>query len=296
MAPMDQWISLPYEDWRPTRDTLHMYLQMVGKLRVALSPFEPQWGHVPYYVTARGLTTSPVPAGLSTFEAEFDLLGHELVMRTSDGAIERRPLGGDVADFYGDVATMLQRLGISTRITPMPQEVDDPIPFPDDHTHGTYVGEHAARFFRVLSTVDVVLKEHRARFRGKTTPVQFFWGTFDLAVARYSGRAVDPPPGAGLLRRVSGDAEQICCGWWAGDVHLRQPAFFAYGYPSVEGIENVAVRPEGASWSQSAGEFILPYDAVREADDPRGRIHEFVESTYAETARLMAWPPELVSS
>lgn len=292
---MDQWPSLPYDEWRPTRDTLHMYLQVVGKLRVALSPFEPQWGHVPFYVTARGLTTSPVPSELRTFDAEFDLVGHELVVRTSDGATERRPLGGDVADFYGDVTAILDRLGVAARITPTPQEVDEPIPFPDDHTHGTYVAAQASRFFRVLSMVDVVMKEHRAPFRGKTTPVQFFWGTFDLALTRFSGREVQPPPGSGLLRRVGGDAEQICCGWWSGDVRTRQPAFFAYGYPSAEGIENAAVRPEGASWSERAGEFILPYDAVREAVDPRRRIHEFMESTYEETARLMGWPPELMS-
>ena len=177
----------------------------------------------------------------------------------------------------------------------MPQEIEDPIPFPDDHKHGTYVAAHAERFFRVLSMVDVVMKEHRAKFRGRTSPVHFFWGTFDLALTRYSNRNLEPPAGADLIRRVGGDAEQICCGWWPGDVHVREPAFYAYGYPQPEGVENAQVRPEKASWSEAAGEFVLPYEAVREAEDPRGRIHEFVESTYAETARLMSWPPDLVS-
>jgi hypothetical protein len=270
-----------------------MYAQVVGKLRLALSPFEPQWGHVPLYVTARGLTTSPVPSGLRTFDAELDLLGHELVFRTADGAVERRRLGGDVADFYRDVTRILELLQLPVTITPMPQEVDDPIPFPEDRTHGTYVAAHAERFFRVLSMVDVVLKEHRARFRGRTTPVHFFWGTFDLALTRYSGRDVEPPPDAGLMRRVGGDAEQICCGWWPGDVHERQPAFYAYGYPAPAGIERMPVKPEGAAWNERAGEFILPYAAVRESDDPRRRIHEFVQSTYEEASRLMKWPAAL---
>jgi uncharacterized protein DUF5996 len=271
-----------------------MYMQVVGKLRLALSPPEPQWGHVTFYVTGRGLTTSPLPVGLRTFDAEFDLIGHELVLRASDGAVDRRPLGGDVAGFYRDVMRMLERLGVEVTISPMPQEVDDPIPFPDDHVHETYVGDHASRFFRVLAMVDIVMKEHRARFRGRTTPVHFFWGTFDLALTRYSGRDVEPPQGAGLLRRVGGDAEQICFGWWPGDVHVREAAFYAYGYPAPPGIEQVHVRPNGAAWSERSGEFVLAYDAVRETDDPRRRIHEFAESTYEEASRLMDWPKELL--
>jgi uncharacterized protein DUF5996 len=290
---MARWPRLPYDEWRPTRDTLHMYMQVVGKLRLALSPFEPQWGHVPFYVTARGLTTSPLPSGPRTFDVEFDLVGHELVFRTCDGTVERRPLGGDVADFYHDVVRILERLGVEAAITPMPQEVEDPIPFPEDHEHGTYVGAHAERFFRVLSLVDVVMKEHRARFRGRTSPVHFFWGTFDLALTRYSGRDVEPPAGAGLMRRVGGDAEQICCGWWPGDVHSHEPALYAYGYPQPEGIEQVQVRPDAAAWSDRSGEFFLAYDAVCESDDPGRRIHEFMESTYAEAARLMRWPETL---
>ena len=218
-----QWPALPYEDWRETKDTLHMYTQVIGKLRLALSPPEPQWGHVPLYVTARGLTTSPIPVGLGAFDAELDLLAHELVIRCSDGKVERRPLGGDVASFYEDVIRMLQRMDVAVEISVVPSEVNDPIPFPDDRTHDTYVAEHATRFFRVLSMVDVVLKEHRASFRGRTTPVQFFWGTFDLALTRYSGRAVEPPTDAGVIRRLGGDAEVICAGWWPGDQRLQIP-------------------------------------------------------------------------
>ena len=273
-----------------------MYAQVIGKLRLALSPPEPQWAHVPLYVTARGLTTSPIPVGLRTIDAELDLLTHELVIRSSDGRVERRPLGGDVASFYADVMRMLQEMDVSVAISVVPSEVSDPIPFPDDHTHDTYVAEHARRFFEVLSMVDVVMKEHRAAFRGRTTQVQFFWGTFDLALTRYSGRAVEPPSGAGIIRRLGGDAEVICAGWWAGDQRVKYPALFAYGYPAPDGIERVPVQPREAEWSSAAGEFLLPYDAVRSSREPRRAIHEFLNSTYRGAASLMGWSSELTTS
>ncbi len=283
------WPALPYEEWHETRDTLHMYTQVVGKLRLVLSPFEPQWGHVPFYLTARGLTTSPMPVGDRTIDAEFDLIAHELVLRASDGVTERRPLGGAVADFYADVMRMLRRMEVEVAITTLPSEVSDPIRFPDDRTHDTYVGEHASRFFEVLSRVDSVLKEHRARFRGKTTPVQFYWGTFDLAVTRYSGRAVDAPADRGVIARVGGDAEVICAGWWPGDQRSRNAAFFAYGYPAPAGLEQATIAPDGAAWSGRAGEFLLPYDAVRTTPDPRRAIHQFLDSTYGAAAAIMGW-------
>jgi len=291
-----QWPALPYEDWRETKDTLHMYTQVIGKLRLALSPPEPQWGHVPLYVTARGLTTSPIPVGLGAFDAELDLLAHELVIRCSDGKVERRPLGGDVASFYEDVIRMLQRMDVAVEISVVPSEVNDPIPFPDDRTHDTYVAEHATRFFRVLSMVDVVLKEHRASFRGRTTPVQFFWGTFDLALTRYSGRAVEPPTDAGVIRRLGGDAEVICAGWWPGDQRLQNAAFFAYGYPAPDGIDRVAVQPREAAWNPSAGEFLLPYDSARSSSETRRAIHDFLKSTYSGAANLMGWGSELTEA
>jgi len=290
------WPALPYEEWRETKDTLHMYAQVIGKLRLALSPPEPQWAHVPLYLTARGLTTSPIPVGLRTIDAELDLLAHELVIRSSDGRVERRPLGGDVASFYADVMRMLQKIDVSVAISVVPSEVSDPIPFPDDRTHDTYVAEHARRFFQVLSMVDVVMKEHRAAFRGRTTQVQFFWGTFDLALTRYSGRAVEPPSGAGIIRRLGGDAEVICAGWWAGDQRVKYPALFAYGYPAPDGIERVPVQPREAEWSSAAGEFLLPYDAVRSSREPRRAIHEFLNSTYRGAASLMGWSSELTTS
>lgn len=290
-----EWPALPYEEWRDTRDTLHMYAQVIGKLRLALSPFEPGWANVALYVTARGLSTSPVPFGLRTFDAELDLHDHVLVLRTSDGQTERRPLGGTVADFYHDVMDALRRMGIDISISVTPSEVPDPIPFTEDRLHATYDAAHATRFHRVLSMVDVVMKEYRAQFRGRITPVHFFWGSFDLAVTRYSGRLVQPPPGEGVIRHFSSDAEEICTGWWPGDYRLASPAFFSYAYPSPIGIEDVAVEPAEAGWSPAAGEFLLTYDAARSHADPRGAIRGFLTSTYAAAAQRMRWSNELTA-
>jgi Family of unknown function (DUF5996) len=287
------WPALPYEEWRATRDTLHMYTQVLGKLRLTLSPFEPEWGNVPLYVTARGLTTSPIPIGLGTIDAELDLLDHVLVLRSSDGRIERRPLGGAVADFYSDVMSTLARVGVDVAISVLPSEVADPIPFPDDRDHATYDPTQVERFFQVLSMVDVIFRQHRAGFHGRTTPVQFFWGTFDLALIRYSGRAITPPPGAGVIMRYGGDAEQICAGWWPGDERHRYPAFYAYGFPKHAGLEEATIAPPGAEWNAEVGEFLLSYDAARSASDPTQAVLDFVRSTYDSAATLMGWDPEL---
>jgi Family of unknown function (DUF5996) len=288
----DEWPSLPYEEWRHTRDTLHMYTQVIGKLRLALSPFEPQWANVPLYLSARGLTTTPIPIGLRTLDAEFDLIDHALVLRTSDGRVERRPLGGAVADFYQDVMRALARLGVDVAISVVPSEVAHPIPFPEDRTHSTYEPEQAARFFRVLSTVDILAKGHRAGFHGRTSPVQFFWGTFDLALIR-SGKPTPLPAVSSVIRHYGLDAEVICTGWWPGDERFPFPAFYAYGYPQPEGIEDriAAIQPNAATWQ--GGEFILPYDAVRSLPDPRHAVLEFFRTTYENAANLMGWDPEL---
>ncbi len=280
MAASSIWAPLPYEEWHATRDTLHMYAQIVGKLRLALSPPEPHWAHVVLYVTSRGLGTSPIPAGSRTFDAELDLLSHELVLRTSDGAVRRRALGGDVADFHRDVMQLLGALDITAKFSELPSEVTDPIPFSEDHKHGTYVKEHAEAFFRVLSMVDVELKRHRARFNGRTSPVQFYWGSFDLALTRFSSRS----------------AEQINAGWWPGDERIPYPAFYAYGSPKPVGIEEAPVEPKGARWDATAGEFLMPYDEVRSTPDPALSIRRFCETTYAGAARLMGWDPALIPS
>lgn len=293
-ASVTEWPALPYDEWRATRDTLHMYAQIIGKLRLALSPFEPQWGNVPFYVTTRGLTTSPMRIGGRALEAEFDLLGHDLVLHTSTGEVQRRPLGGDVADFYADVMRTLRDWRIDVSIWPVPTEVSRPIPFQEDHTHNTYDADHATRFFDVLSKVDLVMKQHRAGFRGRTTPVQFFWGTFDLALIRHSGRAVAPRQGAGFIERVGGDAEGICAGWWPGDEGTPYPAFFAYAYPAPEGIDRISIRPTSATWDVQKREFLLPYEAARAARDPRQAVLDFLRTTYAGAAELLGMDEALV--
>jgi hypothetical protein len=290
---MTDWPALPYAEWRPTRDTVHMYTQVLGKLRLALSPFEPEWGHVALYVTSRGLTTSPLPVGLRTVDAELDLLEHVVVLRSSDGRTERRPLGGSVAEFYTEVMAALRRMDVDVVISTVPSEVDDPIPFPDDTEHATYHGDQAARFFEVLSMVTVLLKEHRARFRGRSTPVHFFWGSFDLALTRFSGRRAQAPAGSGVIARVGGDAEQICAGWWPGNERLPFAAFYAYGYPAPDGVADMPVQPRSARWNAVAGEHLLEYDAARAEPDARTAILQFLGSTYAGTAALLGWDTDL---
>lgn len=292
---METWPALPYEDWRDTLATLHMYSQVIGKLRVAQSPFEPEWANVGLYLTPRGLTTSAIPHGLACFDAEFDFVDHELVLRASNEAVERIALSGqDVANFYQQVMEGLKHLGMPVAITELPQEVPDPIPFPEDRQHHTYDPAYARRFWEILSRIDIVMKRHRARFWGKTSPVHFFWGSFDLATTRFSGRPAMPPAGAGTIMRYAEDAEQISAGFWAGDERMPFPAFYAYGYPQPSGCDGVVCRPEDASWIPEAGLFVLGYDAVREAPDPVEAITEFLESTYEACAELMDWPAGLL--
>ena len=292
-STVSDWLPLPYAEWRETRDTLHMYAQVIGKLRLALSPFEPHWMNVPLYVTARGLTTSPLPVGSRTLEASFDFIDNALVLASSDGAIERRVLGGAVADFYADVMRALGRLGIEVKLSTLPQEVADPIPFPDDRTHHVYDPVQALRFHEVVSRVDAVLKEHHAGFFGKSPPVCFFWGTFDLAVLRSGGKRVVPRPEAETIERFSATAEVICGGWWPGDPRYPDPAFYAYAFPKPEGIESAAIEPAGAAWSPVIGEFLLPYATVQASADPRSAILDFLRSTYAVGADRLGWPDDL---
>jgi len=247
---------------------------------------------VPLYLSARGLTTTPIPIGSRTLDAEFDLIDHALVLRTSDGRVERRPLGGAVADFYQDVMRALARLGVDVAISVVPSEVANPIPFPEDRTHTTYEPEQAARFFRVLSVVDIVAKAHRAGFRGRSSLVQFFWGTFDLALIR-SGRPMPLPDVPSVIRHYGADAEVICAGWWPGDERVPYPAFYAYGYPKPDGGELAVIQPSAAKWMEDIGEFILPYDVVRALPDPRHAVLEFFRTTYQHAATQLGWAAEL---
>jgi len=214
----------------------------------------------------------------------------------NDGRLERVALRArPVAEFYRELMDRLEALGINVSITTTPSEVDNPIPFPQDTIHAAYDPDWAHRFWRLLARIDLVLKEHRGRFRGRTTPVSFWWGTFDLAVARYSGRPVEPPPDAGIIRRVGGDAEQVCVGFWPGNSKFPEPAFFAYAYPMPDGLAETVIRPDAARWNPTLGEFILPYEAVRRSRDPRQAILDFAESTFQAGARLQRWDPTLLT-
>ncbi|HEY4845743.1 MAG TPA: DUF5996 family protein [Candidatus Dormibacteraeota bacterium] len=291
-----EWPELPYEAWAPTMETLHMKLQVIGKVRLALTRREPQWANVPLYLTARGLTTSPMWSGETGFAIDVDLIDHEVVIAVHDGRIERVALRArPVADFYHDLLDRLHALDINPEISTTPSEVTNPIPFPDDRVHAAYEPDWAHRFWRLLARIDLVLKEHRGRFRGKVSPVSFWWGTFDLSVSRFSGRPAEPPAEWDIIRRVGGDAEQACVGFWPGNEQLREPAFFAYTYPKPAGVEEASIGPKGAGWNPSIGEFILPYESVRQSPDPRLAILEFAESTFQAGASRQRWDPALLT-
>lgn len=292
-----EWPELPYKAWRETKQTLHLYLQVIGKLRLALAPMEPQWGQVPLYLTARGLNTSPIPHRNGAFDVDVDFVDHTVAVRTRQGRIERIGLEPrTVADFYRELMAALERAGVPVEISTQATEVPDPIPYPDDTEHRSYQPEWAHRFWSALLSADTVLKEHRARFRGKTSPVHFFWGTCDLAYTRFSGRPLVPPADAGIIERYGGDAEQAAAGFWPGDEKTPFPAFFAYTYKKPTGIEEAPLRPDAAYWSTELGEFLLPYDAVRTAPDPRQTLLDFLESTYRAGAKHADWPAELATA
>ncbi len=267
-----------------------MYTQVVGKIRLALGPMTNHWWHVPLYVTARGLTTSPMPYGERTFQMDFDLFEHQLVVQTSDGEVRRIALGPAVKDFYREVMATLRALGIDVRTWPRPVEVPEPIPFAQDDRHATYDPAAAHRFWQVLRRVDRVFHTFRGRFTGKSSPVHFFWGSFDLAVTRFSGRPAAPRPDADLITRLSYNAELSSLGFWPGGGEVKGAAFYSYMFPQPAGLEQQKVRPDAALYHARLGEFLLLYDDVRTAADPAQLILEFGQSTYEAGARLQGWP------
>ena len=285
----ESWPALPFAEWDETRATLHMVTQILGKLKLALLPMEPEWGQVPLWVTPRGLTTGPLPGGSGTFSVHLDLVDHTLAMVDSAGRRTALPLRPPVARIYADVMEALGELDVSVEVSTLPSEVSDPIPFPDDTEHAAYDRDAVERFRRALVLVDLALREFRADFRGRTTPVSFWWGTFDLGVTRFSGRAVTPPPHAGAIMRHAMDAEESCVGFWPGDARFPEPAFFAYAYPPPDAYADASIEPPAALWSAELGEFVLRYDDVRSAASPREEILSFCRSTYDVAATLGAW-------
>lgn len=285
-----EWPSLPLEAWRDTCATLHMYTQIIGKVRLALSPMMNEWWQVPLYLTARGLGTSPIAHDRRTFDVELDFIDHAVIFRASDGQIQRLPLvPRAVADFYAEVMGTLGAMGLGVSIFEKPVEVPSPVPFPQDRQHAAYDPEYARRHWEILRRLDVVFKRFRARFTGKASPVHFFWGSFDLAVSRFSGRPVAPRPGADRITRVAYDEEVSSLGFWPGGQGIDGPALYSYMAPEPPGFAQRRVQPAEAFYDPGLHEFVLMYDVVRRARDPEEMILTFAQSTYDAGATLAGW-------
>jgi hypothetical protein len=291
-----QWPELPFAQGRETWSTLHLWTQVVGKVRLVQTPWVNHSWHVPFYVTVRGLTTSPIPYGGRTLEIDFDLSTQRLAMRTDDGAERVIPLVAQpVAAFYDAVMHGLAELGMPVRIHTMPNEIADAVPFERDVAPRHYEPEYAARLWRALLQIDRVLKAFRARFIGKCSPVHFFWGSFDLAVTRFSGREAPPHPGGvpnfpDWVAREAYSHEVSSAGFWPGGGAIDYPAFYSYAYPAPQGFATARIEPEAAFYATALGEFVLPYEVVRSAASPDETLLAFLQSTYEAAADLGGWP------
>ncbi|HXJ89020.1 MAG TPA: DUF5996 family protein [Candidatus Binatia bacterium] len=290
IASSEIWPALPLNDWGPTYHNLHMWTQIVGKVRLALTPKTNHWWNVPLYVTARGLTTSPIPYGKDAFEIQFDFIDHKLLVNRCDGLQKTLPLEPrTVAEFYREFMSVLHSMGIDVSIYPKPVEVPNPVPFAEDQLYKAYDADAAFRCWRILLSCDAVFKKFRARFLGKSSPVHFFWGSFDLAVTRFSGRRAPERPGADPITREAYSHEVISAGWWPGS-GIDAPAFYSYMAPEPAGFAGEKVRPESAFYHAELKEFLLRYDDVRRAPNPEHAILDFLESTYEAGAALAQWP------
>jgi len=289
------WPELPTAAWRDTYATLHLWTQIVGKIRLTKSPWLNHSWHVALYVTARGLTTSPIPDGIRTFQIDFDFIDHALRVSTSDGGQRQFALPGlSVAGFYAAAMAALKDLGIDVSIDEMPNELPAPIRFSEDRQHAAYDPDAVRRLFLIIANGDRVFKQFRTGFLGKASPVHFFWGSFDLAVTRFSGRRAPRHPGGvpNLPDAVACEAyshEESSAGFWPGSGAIDYPAFYSYAYPEPAGFRTTKVRPDGAFFSEALGEFILPYDAVRTAADPDTALLDFLQSTYEAAAIAAKW-------
>ncbi|HTV55799.1 MAG TPA: DUF5996 family protein [Terriglobia bacterium] len=283
-----QWPALPLEEWEDTFHTLHMWTQIVGKVRMAFTPLHNHWWNTTLYVNTSGLTTSPIPYRGEIFEIQLDFIKHVLEVRTSYGASRAVALAPkSVAAFYHEVLSALQAIGIEVEINTKPQEVPNAIPFDRDEVHHAYDAEYANRFWRILLSTHLVFEEFRARFIGKSSPVHFFWGSFDLATTRFSGRAA--PPRRGVITSEAYSHECSSLGWWPGSRELKGAAFYAYTAPAPPGLGEQRVRPGAAFFHKQFGEFLLMYDDARRASSPSDEILAFAESTYEAGADLAGW-------
>jgi len=292
---MGTWPELRLEDWADTCATLHLWTQIVGKIRLAHAPLVNHWWQVPLYVTSRGLTTSAVPHGTRSFQLDFDFIDHALIIRADDGSTAAIALAPrTVADFYAEVMGRLCGLGLETRIWTMPVEIPDAIRFDQDREHASYDADYAQRFWRALVQADRVCTAFRARYLGKVSPVHFFWGSFDLAVTRFSGRTApsmtsnSPNLGAWVMQEAYSH-ECSSCGFWPGNGSFGKAAFYSYAYPEPAGFANAPVKPGAAYYDEELGQFLLPYDAVRTAASPDDCLLDFLQSTYDGAADLGHW-------
>jgi hypothetical protein len=286
----ESWPSLPLDSWKDTYATLHMWTQIVGKVRLALTPLVNHWWNVPLYVSAQGLTTSRIPYGERAFELWFDFIQHRLVLETSDGIVKTIPLAPrSVADFYREFMAMLGSAGIEVKIWHMPVEIANPIAFDQDEIHKSYDPVAVEKFWHILLTVDAVLNQFRAGFIGKSSPVHFFWGSFDLAVTRFSGRRAPERPGADRVTREAYSHEASSVGFWPGSVGVKDAAFYSYMAPAPRGFAEVHVRPEAAYYDTQLGEFLLMYEDARKAASPTAALLDFCQSTYEAGASLGEW-------
>ncbi|OBA96601.1 hypothetical protein A5666_09090 [Mycolicibacterium fortuitum] len=293
-TPTDNpWPALRVADWEPTRDTLHMWTQIVGKIRLAHSPLVNHWWQVTFYVSPRGLTTSSIPYRNRLFDMEFDFVDHVLAIRTSDGGSGSVALASkSVAEFYDETFAALRQLGIDTRISATPNEVDPAIPFARDHQHASYDAEAANLFWRQLIQAHRVINDFRSHYIGKVSPVHFFWGSFDMACTRFSGRPAPEHPGGAPncadWVMVEGYSHELSsCGFWPGGG--EEGAFYAYAYPEPEGFADYPVSPDAAFYSKDFRQFLLPYEAVRTSPEPDRDLMNFLQSTYAAAADLAGW-------
>jgi hypothetical protein len=298
MVDRDEWPALPLAAWRETRDTLHMYTQIVGKIRLALAPLEREWANVPLYLTPRGFTTSAMPDGERMLQIDFDFVRHAIDVTASDGhsgSIALLP-ARCVADVYAEIMDVLAALGVRVKIWPMAVEVPNPTRCDEDRLHASYDPQYVQRFHRALVRIGSAFMEYRAPYRGRHTAVVFFWGSFDLAYARYSGRDADPPPNADAMTRIAMDAQEVAAGFWPGDDRFPEPAFYCYAFPKPAGIEQATIGPASAGWHAGLGEFVLRYDDVRAAASPRAALLEFLTTTYDAATKLAALDPTKTSA
>jgi hypothetical protein len=293
----EAWPALPLSAWVDTYATLHMWTQIVGKIRMALSPHVNHWWEVPLYVNARGLTTSPIPYASRAFEIQFDLIDHKVDVSTCDGDVKSmrlRPM--PVAEFHRELFVLLKSLGIEAKIWNMPVEIPNPIRFDQDQIHSGYDPQSVNAFYRILVSVDSVFKEFRARFVGKVSPIHFFWGSFDLAVTRFSGRRAPQRPDADQITRDAYSHEVSSVGFWPGGRGIEGAAFYSYAAPTPAGFGDRPARPAAAYYHKQMGEFLLMYDDLRAASSPRQTLLEFCESTYAAAADLGHWDREALEA